>query len=103
MPAFRKNPRFRAEMERTPAFRAEIHAQVEAQVKPKVEQMARQARAPWMPRGGPQIVVESNADGVTVANTDYGAHLQEYGSKNNPPHAPLRRGARAAGLRLTDQ
>jgi hypothetical protein len=29
-------------------------------------------------------------------------HLVEYGSVNNPPYAPLRRGTRAAGLRLDE-
>lgn len=38
----------------------------------------------------------------TVGNTDIAAHLIEYGSKNNPPYAPLRRGVTAAGLRFAD-
>ncbi|MEA2689625.1 MAG: hypothetical protein QOD51_2232, partial [Candidatus Eremiobacteraeota bacterium] len=29
-------------------------------------------------------------------------HLSEYGSKNNPPYAPARRGVRASGLRFED-
>lgn len=29
-------------------------------------------------------------------------HLIEYGSRNNPAYAPLRRGIRAAGLRFDD-
>lgn len=89
-------------MKRTVGFKVALRAQVEAEVKPRVEQMARQARAPWMPRGGPQIVVGQDGDDIVVENTDYGAHLQEFGSVNNAAHAPLRRGARAAGLRLTD-
>lgn len=38
----------------------------------------------------------------TVGNTDVAAHLIEYGSVNNPPYAPLRRGVSAAGLRFVD-
>lgn len=102
MPAFRRNSRFEAEMKRTPGYRALLRAHVEARVVPAVEQTIRQARAPWMPRGGPAVRVENDGDEVVVENTDYGAHLMEFGSANNPAHAPLRRGARAAGLRLTD-
>lgn len=35
-----------------------------------------------------------------VRSTDIAAHIVEYGSVKNPPYAPFRRGARAAGLRL---
>lgn len=37
-----------------------------------------------------------------VAAHDVAAHLIEFGSVNNPPYAPLRRGIRAAGLRLDE-
>lgn len=37
-----------------------------------------------------------------VDNFDIAAHLIEFGSINNPPYAPLRRGAQAAGLRFAD-
>lgn len=40
------------------------------------------------------------ARGTAVAATDHFWHLVEFGSVNNPPYAPLRRGVRAAGLRL---
>lgn len=42
-------------------------------------------------------------DGSSFGNDDFAAHLVEYGSANNPPYAPLRRGARAAGLRLEEE
>ena len=61
------------------------------------------AHGPWMPRkGGENIVVQQDGAAVAVVNTDYAAHLVEFGSKNNPPHAPLRRGALAAGLALVE-
>jgi hypothetical protein len=84
--------------------RARLRAVVETDVKPKVEALAQQAQAPWMQRQGqPLIVVEQDGDEVSLVNTDHAAHLTEWGSKNNPPHAPLRRGVRAAGLRLDEQ
>lgn len=39
---------------------------------------------------------------ATVGNRDVFAHGIEFGSVNNPPYAPLRRGVQAAGLRFTD-
>lgn len=40
--------------------------------------------------------------GFRVGNTDFFFHLTEFGSVNNPPYAPLRRGVLAAGLRLDE-
>lgn len=37
---------------------------------------------------------------TTVHSTDPDAHLVEWGSKNNPPYAPLRKAASSLGLRL---
>lgn len=45
----------------------------------------------------------SRAVRARVGNTDFAAHLIEWGSVNNPPYAPLRRGVRAAGLRLKEE
>ena len=62
------------------------------------------AGRPWMPRpGGEHIVVVQEGGNVYIANKDYGAHLKEWGSKNNAPIAPLRRGVQAAGLRFKDE
>lgn len=41
-------------------------------------------------------------DGDVVYSDDPFAHLIEWGSANNPPYAPLRRGTLAAGLRLDE-
>ena len=40
---------------------------------------------------------------VYVANTDYGGHIDEYGSANSTPYAPLRTAVRAAGFRLEEE
>lgn len=65
---------------------------------------AREFHAPWMPRRGHGQVVEvqQDADEVYLVNTDYAGVMEEFGSKNNPPHATLRRAVRAAGLELRE-
>lgn len=40
------------------------------------------------------------AIGTRIRTLDVFWHLVEFGSVNNPPYAPLRRGLRAAGFRL---
>jgi len=40
-------------------------------------------------------------DGTKVRATDTFWHLLEFGSVNNPPYAPLRRGVIASGLRFS--
>jgi hypothetical protein len=57
-----------------------------------------------MPRNPDAFEIQVRGLGrVTLANTDYGGHLEEWGSANNPPHAPLRTGVRAVpGLRLEE-
>jgi hypothetical protein len=71
----------------------------------RAEMFARAAGAPWMKRAGAlrTVVVARLADRVRIVNTDHGGHLMEWGSINNPPHAPLRRGAQAADLRFTEE
>lgn len=43
------------------------------------------------------------ARGTRVVAEDFAWHLVEYGSVKNPPYAPLRRGVRAAGVRLVER
>ena len=50
----------------------------------------------------PQIEVVDDGEHVYLVNHAHGAHLDEFGSVNNPPYAPLRRGAMAAGLRIEE-
>lgn len=40
------------------------------------------------------------AKGQRVYAMDVFGHLVEWGSRNNPPYSPLRRGVRAAGLKF---
>jgi hypothetical protein len=101
--AFIRNRFFDKEMQVDPEYRAKLRARVELEVAPKVRAIADQVGAPWMPRGGQSIEVEEAGDEVRVVNTDYGAWIVEVGSVNNPAHAPLRRGVRAAGLRLREE
>lgn len=37
-----------------------------------------------------------------VRTNDFAGHMVEWGSVNNPPYAPIRRGVKAAGLRLEE-
>lgn len=101
---FVPNPNLAAAIEAQPEFRAALRETVEP-ARVEADRIARAAGAPWMPRrGAPDLIVVSDTpDGVRLTNTDHAAHLQEFGSRNNEPHAPLRRGARAAGLKVTDQ
>lgn len=102
--SFRRNSRLAGQLARDPRYRLMIRAQAEVAAK-YAETFARQARAPWMKRKGAQGTIEVTQDGdrTLIVNTDHAGHLQEWGSVNNPAHAPLRRGVRAAGFRLREQ
>ena len=50
----------------------------------------------------PAIEVEHDGFKVLLVNTDYGGHLDEWGSSKNPPYAPLRNGVRNAGYPLEE-
>lgn len=49
-----------------------------------------------------RLAVEDDGDGVALVNDWSLWAIIEYGSVNNPPYAPIRRGIEAAGLQLTD-
>jgi hypothetical protein len=105
MALFRPDPGLERALRRQAAHRAGMRAAAEV-VAESARTLARAAGAPWMPRKGAAeqpIVVETDGDENRVVNTDHGGHLTEFGSVNNPPLAPLRRGVRAAGLRLDEQ
>lgn len=53
-------------------------------------------------RGRGSVVVREVDGEIVVGNTDRGAHLDEFGSRNNPAYQPLRRGIRAAGFRFEE-
>lgn len=93
------NLRLPAELEATDRFHKGLAEAVEP-LAAYVEQL----RGPgaFMPKKGvgDKVVVQADRGGVRIVLTGYGAHLIEYGSKNTPARAPLRRAAHAAGLEL---
>lgn len=99
--SFRRNAKLEQELERTPAMRRTLRAAAE-----DVRQAAEHAAPRGTSRRGVAKqfrVAQDNAGETIVTNDDPFFHLVEFGSANNPPYAPLRRGARAAGLRLDEQ
>lgn len=96
MSSFRPNPRFEKELE----------AQMRAlgALRPHAEAAAAKAEAfthHAMPHPATRRVVVGVVEGeVAVINTNFGGHLEEWGLARTPVYAPLRRGARAAGLEL---
>jgi hypothetical protein len=47
-----------------------------------------------------RFVVGEEHGAATLGNTDFAAHLIEFGSVNNPPYAPIRRAVLASGMRF---
>jgi hypothetical protein len=97
--AYRPNPDFEEELTAEPEFGDGMRQQAEV-ARARAESLAPRI----MPRAGsPQAFqVQQDADGTYLVNTDHGGHLAEFGSVNNPPIAPLRRGVKAAGFRLVE-
>ena len=100
--AFKKNPNFAEEMKGQHDHREALRAAAE-EVAARASGFAAQAHAPWMKRQAETIEVMTDAEGVYVINTDYAGHLLEWGSKNNPPHAILRRAVQASGLNFKEK
>jgi hypothetical protein len=98
---FTPNRKFTAQLRQQPEYRKALEEAADA-VQGHAATFARVARAPWMKRQSDTIVVSTDADRVAVVNTDYAGHLMEWGGKNNPAHAPLRRAVRAAGLHFEE-
>jgi hypothetical protein len=96
---FVPNRQFEAELRKEIEYRQALDQAAES-VSDAASTFADQADAPWMRRQSDTIVVVSDDEEVAVVNTDYAGHLMEFGSRNNPAYAPLRRAVRAAGLRL---
>jgi hypothetical protein len=97
MGLFRPNPRFHDELRGQDDFRESLKERAEA-AKAKAEPLAPQI----MRRNPEAFEVQEDEEGVYLANTDYGGHLAEWGSAKTPVTAPLRRGVKAAGLRLEE-
>jgi len=109
MPSPERNRSLEEELKASPRYR-EVLKDAASEVRKNASLFGRAAHAPWMPptaqsaRGhlntGRMFVIDEEAGKVFLVNTDYAGHLVEWGSKNNPAHAPMRRGVRAAGLRF---
>jgi hypothetical protein len=96
---FVPNRQFEAEMRRQPESRQALKEAADVS-RVHATRFAEQAHAPWMKRQSKTMVVVTDAETVALVNTDYAGHLMEWGGRNNPAHAPLRRAVRAAGLRF---
>lgn len=95
---FLPNPDFERELDSSTATRAALVGAAEA-ARPMVERLTHHA----MPRRGHSPVeVQVSGDDVYLVNTNYGAHLEEWGGADvrSPVYSPLRRGVRASGFRL---
>ena len=90
---YRPNPAFHSELEATPEFQAG-----ERRIAVEVAKIVRAGA----PRHSGAYKRSIRARGRLVVTTDAFWHVIEFGSVNNPPYAPFRRGVRAAGLRLDD-
>lgn len=94
---FVPNPKFEDGIRSQPEYRKALEGAADV-VQDHATTFARTAHAPWMKRQSKTIVTITSAQSVAVVNTDFAGHLMEWGGKNNPAHAPLRRAVRAAGL-----
>lgn len=98
---FRPNPRLRRELGRSPGVRRAVTDIAQGAA---VHIRFATPRGPG-PDGGAaaaSIRVTQTAESVQIQSTDPFWHLIEWGSVNNPVYAPMRRGIRAAGLRLDE-
>jgi hypothetical protein len=98
MRAFRPNP----DLEKELSEQADYLPGLAETVAPAAEVIA--ALSPVGDTGDfhDSIEVEIEGEEVRVGTTDPFGHLVEFGSAKNPPYAPIRRGVRAAGLRLEE-
>ena len=90
---FVRNPGFERELRASPGVQAFMNAATVAAAD-EVREKAPHATGYYKRR--------VRAQGDRVVTLDPFWHLVEFGSANNPTYAPLRRGIRAAGLRLAE-
>lgn len=95
--AFVPNPAFIAEIERDPQVVAHV-----LKVASEGATLTREAAPEHTGHYRRSIDVERTATGARVFSTDIAANLIEFGSVNNPPYAPLRKGAELSGARYVD-
>lgn len=91
---FRRNPLFERQMRADPGYESGL-AKIAGRGADKIRAAA--------PTGGTGYYRRSvRSQGTSIVISDPFWHLIEWGSANNPPYAPIRRGIRAAGLHLKD-
>ena len=93
MSGIRRNPNFERELLAQPGFQAGLRA-ITTAATASVREAA--------PRKTGQYRKQVTARGTRVHVDPSFWHLIEFGSINNPPYAPLRRGLAQAGLRFVD-
>lgn len=91
--SFRRNAAFERELRAQPEFVAGMRERTT---------LATAAIRDAAPRVTGYYIRHVRPDGTRIRIGDFAWHLVEYGSVNNPPYAPIRRGLRAAGLRFDD-
>lgn len=92
---FEQNDDFEAELNRDPDIQATRHAYAE-----QAAVAVRAVGASIADTGAYARSIE--VEGGMVYSTDPGAPYIEFGSVNNPPFAPLRRGVDTTGVLITD-
>lgn len=95
MRGFVPNPRFEAELRREPGVRRALQERAEKAIAAAQGDVV-------SPKFASGFYVEDNGDSVTAGTTNPFFHLDEWGSVNTPPRAPLRRAVRATGARLEE-
>lgn len=100
MTSFRANPALQQELERDPHYRAGLRVHAE-EIKEMAGHLMKRGDHPHGHLADRFVVVEDHGE-IRVTNTDFAAHLAEFGSANNPPYAPLRRAVLAVGLDLRE-
>ena len=94
---FKPNRNFERQMQESPGMRAELVRNAEKAKRAAIASVNRDS-GDYQQR----FEIVATGDGVVLANTDFAAHIIEWGSVENPPQAPIRRGVRAAGMRLDE-
>lgn len=93
---FQPNPDFGREISNDAEFQRGIARQLE-----DTRALADSFAHPIYPRAGHKLVeIQKDDSGIRIVLTSYGGHIDEFGSYNQPPNAPLRRAANATGLRF---
>lgn len=95
---FVANPAFSAEMKQDKEFQVGLGLESE----PTRELAQHYAHHIYPVKGARIIEITHDEDDVYIVNTSHGGHIDEWGSVDQPPNAPLRRACDATGLRLVE-